>query len=104
MRRSTFQQIWIKAADETGWPMRSPLKRSAGYGTKNKGWRWTGAAQWTAHDLRHVAACWMLFDLHLDPAVVAEKLGHSDPAFTMRCYVAPRGNVDEAAMTATESW
>jgi len=38
----------------------------AGYGIAGKGWRWTGAAEWNPHDLRHVAACWMLFDIGLD--------------------------------------
>lgn len=52
--------------------MRSPLKKTTGSGEKNKGWKWTGAAKWTPHDLRHVAACWMLFDLGLEPPVVAE--------------------------------
>jgi integrase len=55
-RRSSFQPIWVRAADAAGWPMTAPLRRSAGYGQKNKGWRWTGAAEWTPHDLRHVAA------------------------------------------------
>jgi len=104
MRRSSFQQIWIKAADAAGWPMATPLRRSVGYGETNRGWRWTGAAQWTVHDLRHVAACWMLFDLKLDPAVVAEKLGHADPAFTVKRYVGIRGNPDEQATQATEAW
>lgn len=104
MRRSTFQQIWIKAADGAEWPMKTPLTPSAGYGDGNKGWRWTGSAQWSPHDLRHVAACWMLFDLRLDVAVVAAKLGHHDPAFTMSVYVAPRGDADEAALAATEGW
>lgn len=104
MRRSTYQQIWIKAADAAGWPMTTPLTRSAGYGDGDKGWRWTGSAQWSPHDLRHVAACWMLFDLRLDVAVVAAKLGHHDPAFTMSVYVAPRGDADEAAMAVTEDW
>ncbi len=104
MRRSSFQQVWIKAADAAGWPMTTPLRRSAGYGETNKGWRWTGAAKWTVHDLRHVAACWMLFDLKLDPAVVAEKLGHADPAFTVKRYVGTRGNPDEQATRLTENW
>ncbi|MCU1499714.1 MAG: integrase family protein [Acidimicrobiales bacterium] len=103
-RRSSFQQVWIKAADAAGWPMASPLRRSAGYGEGNKGWRWTGAAEWTVHDLRHAAACWMLFDLHLDPAVVAEKLGHADPAFTVKRYVGVRGNPDEQATLLTDGW
>jgi integrase len=103
-RRSSFQPIWVRAADAAGWPMTAPLRRSAGYGEKNKGWRWTGAAQWTPHDLRHVAACWMLFDLGLDPAVVADKLGHADPAFTIRRYIGIRGNPDTTAMTLTDQW
>lgn len=104
MRRSTFQQVWIKAANTAGWPMDAPLKRTRGYGPNGRGWRWTGAAKWTPHDLRHIAACWMLFDLKLDVAVVAEKLGHHDPSFTMSVYVAPRGNADLEAMTRTEDW
>ncbi len=104
MRRSAFQQIWVRAADAAGWPMTSPLRRSAGYGEKGKGWRWTGAAQWSPHDLRHVAACWMLFDVGLDPAVVADKLGHADPAFTMKRYVGVRGDADVAATRLTEDW
>jgi integrase len=103
-RRSSFQPIWVRAADAAGWPMTSPLRRTAGYGEKNKGWRWTGAAQWTPHDLRHVAACWMLFDLGLDPAIVADKLGHADPAFTIRRYIGIRGNPDTTAMTLTDQW
>jgi integrase len=104
VRRSNFQQIWIRAADRAGWPMDSPLQRSAGYGQANKGWRWTGAAKWSPHDLRHVAACWMLFDLGLDPAVVADKLGHADPNFTIKRYIAIRGDADLAAMAVTDAW
>ena len=104
MRRSNFQQIWVRAADAAGWPMTKPLRQSAGYGERNKGWKWTGAAKWTPHDLRHVAACWMLFDLGLDPAVVADKLGHADPSFTMKRYVGVRGDPDAAAMAITDSW
>jgi integrase len=104
IRRSNFQQVWIRAADRAGWPMATPLQRSAGYGQTNKGWRWTGAAKWSPHDLRHVAACWMLFDLKLDPAVVADKLGHADPNFTIKRYIGIRGNADLAAMTVTDDW
>ncbi len=104
VRRSSFQQVWIQAADAAGWPMDTPLKRTAGYGTKNKGWRWTGAARWTPHDLRHVAACWMLFDVGLDPAIVADKLGHADPAFTIKRYVGVRGDADETANRMTDDW
>ena len=103
-RRATFQTLWVRAADAAGWPMTTPLTRSAGYGEKNKGWRWTGAAKWTPHDLRHVAACWMLFDLKLDAAIVADKLGHADPAFTIKRYVGVRGDADLAARSVTEDW
>lgn len=47
LRRSLFQQVWIKAADAAGWPLNAPLRRTAGYGQHDKGWRWTGAAEWT---------------------------------------------------------
>ncbi len=104
MRRTSFQTIWARAADEAGWPMTAPLRRSAGYGEKNKGWRWTGAARWSPHDLRHVAACWMLFDVGLDPAIVADKLGHADPAFTIKRYIGVRGDADETATRLTEQW
>jgi integrase len=103
-RGEVFHTLWIQAADAAGWPMKKPLTRTAGYGQKNKGWRWTGAAKWTPHDLRHVAACWMLFDLKLDPAIVADKLGHADPAFTMKRYVGVRGDADVAAKAASEEW
>lgn len=104
MPRSAFQSIWVKAADAAGWPMKQPLRRSAGYGKTGKGWRWTGSAKWSPHDLRHVAACWMLFDFGLDPAVVAEKLGHADPSFTVKRYVGVRGDPDSAAMLVTDAW
>jgi integrase len=104
MRRSNFQPIWIRAADAAGWPMTAPLRRTGGYRQTNNGWRWTGAAKWSPHDLRHVAACWMLFDLGLDPAVVADKLGHADPNFTIRRYIGVRGNPDTAAMAVTDGW
>ena len=104
MRRSNFQQVWIRAADAAGWPMTNPLQRTSGYGQANTGWRWTGAAKWSPHDLRHVAACWMLFDLGLDPAVVADKLGHADPSFTIKRYIGVRGNADVAAMAVTDAW
>jgi integrase len=102
--RSAFQSTWIRSADAAGWPMDRPLQRTAGYGQKNKGWRWTGSAKWTPHDLRHVAACWMLFDLQLDPAVVADKLGHADPSFTMKRYVGVRGDADLTATRLSDSW
>ena len=44
------------------------------------------------------------FDLQLDPAVVADKLGHADPAFTLKRYVGLRGNPDEEATRRSEDW
>ena len=83
--------------------MTTPLRRSAGYGKKNKGWRWTGAARWSPHDLRHIAACWMLFAVGLDPAIVADKLGHADPAFTIKRYIGVRDDADATATRLRES-
>jgi integrase len=57
MRRSNFQPVGIRAADAAGWPMTTPPQRTGSYGQTNKGWRWTRAAKWSPHDLRHVAAC-----------------------------------------------
>ncbi|MGH9229983.1 MAG: tyrosine-type recombinase/integrase [Acidimicrobiales bacterium] len=80
------------------------LRRTAGYGQTNQGWRWTGAARWSPHDLRHVAACRMFFDLGLDPAVVADKLGHAHPNFTIKRYIGVRGSPDTAAKPITDQW
>ncbi len=52
--RRWFQRVWARAAREAGWPMKRPT-----------------AAVWHPHDLRHVAACWLLFGVGLDPVVVA---------------------------------
>lgn len=46
----------------------------------------------------------MLFNLGLAPAVVAQKLGHADPSFTVGRYVGLRGDLDSAAMSVTEAW
>lgn len=82
--RRTFQRIWARAARDAGWPMKR-----------------TTAAVWHPHDLRHVAACWLLFDVHLDPAVVATLLGHANAAFTLSRYVGVRGDL---STTVTEDW
>jgi hypothetical protein len=44
------------------------------------------------------------FDLGLDLAVVADKLGHADPNFAIRRYIRIRGNPDTAAMAVTDEW
>jgi hypothetical protein len=43
-------------------------------------------------------------DLGLDPAVVADKLGHADPNFTIKRCIGIRGNPDTAAMAVTDQW
>jgi integrase len=85
--RTRFRRLWLEAASRARWPMRSST-----------------VAQWRPHDLRHVAACWMLFDLKLDAAVVARMLGHSNPAFTLARYVGVRSGADAATNAATEAW
>lgn len=56
------------------------------------------------HDLRHVAACWLLFDVGLDPAVVSALLGHANAAFTLSRYVGVRGDLSKTVTAATECW
>ena len=85
--RRWFQRVWARAAREAGWPM----KRKT-------------AAVWHPHDLRHVAACWMLFDVGLDPAVAASLLGHANAAFTLSRYVGVRGDLGATVTAATEDW
>lgn len=62
------------------------------------------AAVWHPHDLRHVAACWILFDVGLDPAVVVKLLGHANAAFTLSRYVGIRGDLGAVVTSATEDW
>ena len=50
--RRTVQRIWTRAARAASWPMKSKT-----------------SAVWHPHDLCHVAACWLLFEVGLDPAV-----------------------------------
>ena len=85
--RRQFLRLWHRAAARAGWPMLS-----------------TTRALWHPHDLRHVAACWMLFDLKLDPAHVARLLGHANAAFTLSRYVGVRSGTDEATNELTSSW
>lgn len=85
--RRQFRRIWLRGAHQAGWPMRSPT-----------------VPQWRVHDLRHVAACWMLFDLKLDAAVAARMLGHASPAFTLSRYAGVRSGADAATNALTEHW
>jgi integrase len=85
--RRTFQRIWARAARQAEWPMNRKT-----------------SAVWHPHDLRHVAACWLLFDVGLDPAVVATLLGHANAAFTLSRYVGVRGDLSTTVTAATEDW
>lgn len=85
--RRTFQRYWARAARSADWPMKS-----------------TTSALWHPHDLRHVAACWLLFDVGLDPAAVSQLLGHANAAFTLSRYVGTRGDLTATATVATDTW
>jgi integrase len=66
--------------------------------------RTSSGAIWHPHDLRHVAACWLLFDVGLDPGVAARMLGHANPAFTLSRYVGVRTGADAATNALMEQW
>ena len=46
----------------------------------------------------------MLFDMRLDPAMVAIVLGHANASFTLSRYVGVRGDLSTTVTAATESW
>jgi integrase len=85
--RSWFLRLWWRAARMAGWPPNGKH-----------------AAAWHPHDLRHMAACWMLFDLRWDPAVVALLLGHANANFTLTRYVGVRGDPRQQLSEATDNW
>lgn len=85
--RRMFQRVWARAARDAGWPMKRPT-----------------ASVWHPHDLRHVAACWLLFDVSLDAAIVAAMLGHANAAFTLSRYVGVRGDLGTTITAATDGW
>jgi len=85
--RRQFSRIWTRAARHAGWPMKTNT-----------------AALWHPHDLRHVAACWMLFDVRMDPAVVSQMLGHANPACTLSRYVGVRSGADATTNQLMGSW
>jgi hypothetical protein len=85
--RVRFRRLWLRAAKRAGWELKSPT-----------------VARWRPHDLRHVAACWMLFDVRIDPAVASRMLGHANPAFTLSRYVGVRVGADAATNAMTANW
>jgi integrase len=96
--RDWFRRKWHKAAKKAGWPMAEPKQD-----LKNP---WRGTARWTPHDLRHYAACWMLFDegpgkRRISVELVADYMGHTNSAFTMARYVGVRGDAVAQGNAAT---
>lgn len=85
--RVSFRRLWVRAAVVAQWPMKSST-----------------ASRWHPHDLRHVAACWMLFDLQIDPATVCVMLGHANPAFTLSRYVGVRGHAESQVTALSAEW
>ncbi|QYG94371.1 tyrosine-type recombinase/integrase (plasmid) [Iamia sp. SCSIO 61187] len=85
--RRTVQRFWARAAKAAGWPMQGPM-----------------SAIWHPHDMRHVAACWMLYDVGLEAPAVSAMLGHANTAFTLSRYVSVRGDLAATATAATEVW
>lgn len=61
-------------------------------------------SSWHPHDLRHVAACSMLFDVGLDPALAAQMLGRANAAFTLSRYVGVRKGAEAMANNLTDRW
>lgn len=91
MRRTYGRRRFIRAAAAGGW---ETIPNS----TKLPSTRWL----W--HDLRHYAACWMLFDVGLDVAKVSRFLGHHSTSFTWNRYVGVRGDAVADALTLTEAF
>ncbi|HSH59167.1 MAG TPA: site-specific integrase [Acidimicrobiales bacterium] len=85
--RRQFLRLWHRAAKHAGWPMIND-KRSV----------------WHPHDLRHVAACWMLFDVGIDGPHVARMLGHANASFTLSRYVGVRSGADATTNSLTDQW
>lgn len=46
----------------------------------------------------------MLFEVRLDPAVVATVRGHANAAFALSRYVGVRGDLSNRVTAATEDW
>ena len=77
----------------TGWYVRKeqlkPLWDRAGISTP-----------YTFHDLRHLAASWLLGTLHQTPTTVSQMLGHASPAVTLRVYAHAMPNSQDEAVDA----
>lgn len=89
----TFHDQWLRFATAAGWPMDEEARWAP---TPSGHHVFRGRCRWTGHDLRHVAACWMLFDLKMDPGDVSLALGHATVEFTLRVYAGARGDSTDA--------
>lgn len=91
-----FRRRWAKAAMEAGWPIAKAAnpKFSAQVPTP----------VWSVNDVRHYFACWMLFDVEVDIALVSRYLGHASIAFTLTRYVGVRGDPAAQGTALTEDW
>lgn len=85
--RRSVQRYWARAAKAAGWPMQRAM-----------------SSIWHPHDMRHVAACWMLYDVGLEAPAVSAMLGHANTAFTLSRYVSVRGDLAATATAATDGW
>lgn len=91
MKRTWGRQRFIRAAQAAGW---ETFPNTTVY----------PATRWLWHDLRHYAACWMLFDVGLDVAKVSLFLGHRSTSLTMNRYVGVRGDAVADALELTEGF
>ena len=76
-RRRVFNPV----ATELGWSRVPKGRPEPATGEPKLYWLWP------PHSFRHYAATWMLKDLAMPPALVADSLGHVDSAFTERLYM-----------------
>lgn len=92
MSYGSFHDHWLRSTLAAGWPMTETPRQAP---TPSGHHLFRGRCQWTPHDLRHVAACWMLFDVRMDPGDVSAALGHYSVEFTLRVYAGARGDTSD---------
>lgn len=88
---------FAKAGEAAGWPVVRSAADKAGHGQYP-------TLAWSPQDLRHYYACWMLFDIGADPAVVSNLLGHFNVSFTIRRYLGVRGDPGKQATDLTDDY
>lgn len=97
VERTWHRRQWIRAAQRAGWPFET-------YENPTQSQRQWPAPKWSIHDLRHFAACWMIFDLKAPLPTVTTWLGHHSPSFTFNKYVGHRGDIVQIGLDLTEGW